>query len=203
MADTATHIQIGPDDHGSLMPLDDFAHAEGQPGAQYELERGVILVVDIPGVPHMLAVQAIRDALASYRMGHRSEVYAVVEGGSMAIRMPGMQSERHPDIAVYLSPPPTDSEQPWDHWTPDIVVEVVSKSSEKRDYEIKRDEYLKAGVRCYWIVDPVARGGTILTRRGDTWSEQKLDSTATISTSLLPGFTLRTADVLAAADRNQ
>ena len=58
-------------------------------------------------------------------------------------------------------------------------------------------------MRCYWIVDPAGRGATILTRRGDTWSEQKLDSTATISTSLLPGFTLRMADVLAAADRNQ
>ena len=115
------------------MPLEDFARAEGQPGAQYGLERGMNLVGDIPGVPHMLAVQAIRDALASYRMGHRSEVYAVVEGGSMAICMPGMQSERHPDIAVYLSPPASDSEQPWDHWTPDIVVEVVSKGSEKRD----------------------------------------------------------------------
>lgn len=104
------HVSIGPSHHGSHMPLEDFARAEGQPRAQYELEKRVILVVDIPGVPHSLAVQAIRDALVSYRLDRPSEVYAVVEGGSMTLRMPGMQSERHPDIAVYLSPPPTDSE---------------------------------------------------------------------------------------------
>src|ERR1051326_1150629 len=114
---------IGPENDGQRMSLDDFARAEGRPGYQYELERGVIVVVDVPGVPHMLVVQAIRDAFAAYRAQHRERIYAVTEGSSCAVRMPATQSERHPDIAVYLNPPPSEDDQPWDFWVPDIAVE--------------------------------------------------------------------------------
>ncbi len=49
-------------------------------------------------------------------------------------------------------------------WTgADLVVEVVSKDDPKRDLEIKREEYARAGIREYWIVDPRASTITILT----------------------------------------
>lgn len=38
---------------------------------------------------------------------------------------------------------------------PDMVVEVVSKSSKLRDYNIKSNLYTSSGVREYWIVDVV------------------------------------------------
>ena len=44
-----------------------------------------------------------------------------------------MQSDRHPDQAVYLLPPP-DGPRPWTRWVPEIVVEVVSEGGEDRDY---------------------------------------------------------------------
>ena len=37
---------------------------------------------------------------------------------------------------------------------PDMVVEVLSKSTKKRDVTIKKDAYETNGVREYWIVDP-------------------------------------------------
>lgn len=37
---------------------------------------------------------------------------------------------------------------------PDLVVEVVSPYGRETDYEEKFEEYEKAGVREYWIVDP-------------------------------------------------
>lgn len=40
---------------------------------------------------------------------------------------------------------------------PDLVVEVVSPSSRRRDYLLKATRYENAGVREYWIVDPDAR----------------------------------------------
>lgn len=40
--------------------------------------------------------------------------------------------------------------------SPDMVLEVVSDSSVKKDYELLREAYWKAGVREYWLVD--ARG---------------------------------------------
>ncbi len=40
---------------------------------------------------------------------------------------------------------------------PDLVVEILSPSSSKRDWKDKRELYAKYGVREYWIVDPVNR----------------------------------------------
>lgn len=37
---------------------------------------------------------------------------------------------------------------------PDMVVEVLSRSTRKRDLTIKKDTYEKYGVKEYWIVDP-------------------------------------------------
>lgn len=42
--------------------------------------------------------------------------------------------------------------------TPDMVVEVLSKSTRKKDVTVKKDIYEAQGVREYWIVDPWIKG---------------------------------------------
>ena len=37
---------------------------------------------------------------------------------------------------------------------PDLVVEILSKSTKKRDVTIKKNTYERNGVREYWIIDP-------------------------------------------------
>lgn len=44
---------------------------------------------------------------------------------------------------------------------PDWVIEIVSSSSRKMDYLKKMTMYLDAGVREYWIVDPVKEHTTV------------------------------------------
>ena len=41
------------------------------------------------------------------------------------------------------------------HGAPDLVIEIISKSTQKRDYGIKMLKYRTAGVKEYWIVDPI------------------------------------------------
>jgi Uma2 family endonuclease len=45
---------------------------------------------------------------------------------------------------------------------PDLAVEVVSPDSIDRDYEKKRDQYERAGVREYWILDELSKTVTLL-----------------------------------------
>ena len=44
---------------------------------------------------------------------------------------------------------------------PDMVVEVLSKSTKKKDLTVKKDIYEKNGVKEYWIIDPWAKGVTV------------------------------------------
>ena len=44
---------------------------------------------------------------------------------------------------------------------PDLLVEIVSPSSKQLDYRVKLDKYTHAGVREYWIVDPLQERITV------------------------------------------
>ena len=44
---------------------------------------------------------------------------------------------------------------------PDLVVEIVSKGTRKKDYQLKFAKYLQAGVREYWIIDPKKERSTV------------------------------------------
>lgn len=44
---------------------------------------------------------------------------------------------------------------------PDFIIEVVSPSSRRMDYNIKNAKYTEAGVREYWIVDPAKERTTV------------------------------------------
>ena len=44
---------------------------------------------------------------------------------------------------------------------PDFIVEIVSPSSRKMDYSTKNAIYVDAGVREYWIVDPLKKRMTV------------------------------------------
>ena len=43
------------------------------------------------------------------------------------------------------------------HGAPDMVVEVLSKSTRRNDLTVKKDSYERNGVREYWIVDPLMK----------------------------------------------
>lgn len=49
---------------------------------------------------------------------------------------------------------------------PDLIIEIVSPSTEKRDREIKRKLYAEEGVREYWLVDSRNRTIEVLSLTG-------------------------------------
>lgn len=44
---------------------------------------------------------------------------------------------------------------------PDFIIEIVSPGSRKKDYGLKNAQYTDAGVREYWIVDPIKERTTV------------------------------------------
>lgn len=191
MAELAKQVTIGPEQAGRRMSFDDFQRAEPQSGHNYELGRGVVEVTDIPGRAHALVLDEIETELRAYRRKHKGKIHFMGSGSAAKLELPEFESERHPDCSVYLTPMPVD-DYPWDKWTPEIAIEVVSPGSlaRQRDYVTKREEYLAAGVSEYWIVDPQERAIMQLQRHGDRWNERRLIAGQSLESPRLPGFGL-------------
>ena len=58
-----------------------------------------------------------------------------------------------PDIVVYCDR--TKLREAFGRGAPEIVVEILSKSTESKDRKLKYRRYERAGVKEYWIVDPM------------------------------------------------
>ena len=192
---TITRRRISPADHGRRMTLDEFIEADFEEGWLYELARGVIDVTEVPGVNHGRIVHRITRLLIHYEDARPGMINYRAGGGECRLRLPGMQSDRHPDQAIYLFPPPPGP-KPWTRWVPQIAVEVISEGGEERDYVEKREEYLRIGVSEYWILDPALRGMRVLQRAGDVWDEVGVPAGAIHRTHLLPGLEVRPEELL-------
>ena len=183
-------VRISPADHGKRMSLGDFDRAIAAEGHHYELNKGVIEVSDIPSIIHAVVLRTIRLAFSSFENDNPDVIHFSGGGGEAKVLIGAYGSERHPDWAVYISPPPTDDPQPWNEWVPEIVVEVVSESSRLRDYEEKPPEYLALGVKELWLVDLEKKVVIRKTRWRGLWKDNVLKGSQTISTTLLPGLSI-------------
>jgi Uma2 family endonuclease len=193
-----TLITVGPKDQGRRMSLNQFDQAEGRDGYRYELRRGVVIVVDVPDPRHFAQVDCIGLQFAAYRLAHPGQIHRIGGGGDCKILLPDLETERHPDLAIYKNPPP-EGEDVWARWIPEIVIEVVSPSSAARDYEEKPGEYLQCGVREYWIVDAEREEMVALRRRGRRWNRQVVQPAEGYRTPLLRGFEFACGPVFEAA----
>ena len=81
---------------------------------------------------------------------------------------------------------------------PNLVVEIGSKSTSRRDDTIKRQLYERAGVDECWIVDPATDTVRVYRHTGDGFApaiEWRRDAGHTLTTPLLPGFAVELTDV--------
>ena len=82
--------------------------------------------------------------------------------------------------------------------TPDLVVEVTSKGTRKRDETVKRRLYECAGVLEYWFVDTQADAVCVYQRSGERLArvaELSRRANETLTTAMLPGLELPLARI--------
>ncbi|MCG8584730.1 MAG: Uma2 family endonuclease [Pirellulales bacterium] len=81
----------------------------------------------------------------------------IVRGPEFAIRLASQRRRRVPDV-LYLASERLDL-LTTNHieGAPDLAIELVSPDSESRDWREKYQEYEIAGVREYWVIDPMSR----------------------------------------------
>jgi len=183
------------------MSLEEFEHAKAEGERLYELSRGAITVVDVPKPRHLKLFDALHQQFSDFKSKHPKLIYAIAGGGECKLLIADLESERHPDLAIYKTPPPEgrNDDEIWSQWVPEIVVEVVSPSSRHRDYQEKPEEYLRLGVGEYWIVDADEGLMKVLRRSRGRWVEYPVLPPAGYRTRLLPGFEFSIEAVFQAA----
>ena len=87
---------------------------------------------------------------------------------------------------------------PWVKGAPDLVVEIGSPSTRKRDETIKRRLYERFGVVEYWVVDPEIDAVKVFRSTNDRYArvaELLLENDDVLTTPLLPDLELRLAKI--------
>lgn len=194
--------KIGPRDHGRKMSLKAFEFAEVEEGYVCELHRGYVVVSEVANYFHGMQIIAIRRPLWAYEAANPGAIHAIFGTMECKLLIPDLDSERHPDIAVYLSRPRGKKDRTlWRNWFPELTIEVVSEGSRDRDYTDKREEYWEIGIKEYWIVDAKLEQILVLRRGKSDWIEKTLGPDSVIETRLLPGLKLPCGPILEAGKK--
>jgi Uma2 family endonuclease len=100
-----------------------------------------------------------------------------------------------PDLLLVLNDH-KDILQDWVRGAPDLVIEILSPTTEARDRGIKLKAYARYGVQEYWIVDPIAQVIEVyrLTAEGYHLAATCAKGNA-VETPLLPGFSLAVGSI--------
>jgi Uma2 family endonuclease len=79
---------------------------------------------------------------------------------------------------------------------PDLVIEILSKSTRRRDERLKPERYGRCGVLEYWIVDPNRKGTKVYRCEGGRLSlVAELSAEDVLTTPLLPGLEIPLAEI--------
>lgn len=120
-------------------------------GKPYELEDGELLAISTPSIRHQQIVRL---------MGSLVEPEVERLGGQVFCPGVGvMVSEgvvQVPDVAVLIRALDQSNHEIGLQVAPDLVIEVLSRTTARRDRTIKAERYAAFGVRELWLVSPEA-----------------------------------------------
>ena len=79
--------------------------------------------------------------------------------------------------------------------TPDLIVEVLSPSTEERDRGVKFEDYAAHGVAEYWLIAPTTRTVEQYTLADERYTLLTKARSGTLSSSAVPGFEIPIAAI--------
>ncbi len=130
-------------------------------GRRYELVKGELFEMPLFGGRHGSVAMRIGIILGSYvRANELGEVFAA-ETGFILRRDP--DTVRAPDAAFVANERLPEGELPpgYLEMAPDLAVEVVSPGDTAPEVREKVADWLRAGVRLLWAIDPATRSVTV------------------------------------------
>ena len=159
-----------------------------------ELDDGVLYIMPRNKVGHQFILMEFHGYLAEYR--NSFDVLSIQVYCNVIVAL-SLDARRlyAPDVTIILPGNPCVVRDRMVEGAPDIVIEVLS-SDRHRDLVRKRQVYAEAGIPHYWLCDLRQDTLTLLELRDGGYVESAtLTADDTLTTPLLPGFTIPLADI--------
>lgn len=178
-----------------LLTLDQFERLPEDDAWRLELTRGRLVGEPRPGARHSWIVGTIYRALDAHARKHALGKVFVEAGFLLSVDPPTV---RGPDVAFLSDEKMGSAAVPIGFWrlAPDLAVEVLSPSNSAIEIQAKVLDYLAAGTRRVWVVDP--HNQTVVVH--DARHESRTLSTAEIlaGDDVLPRFRIPLTDLFGA-----
>ena len=162
------------------------------PDKQTELVRGRLIVREPPGYRHGVVALKIARLIADYVDDHGLGTVVAAETGFKLFSNP--DTVRAAD-AAYLSrqrapdPPPSG----YLALAPDLAVEVLSPNDRAGEVQAKVSDWLNAGSRLVWVIDPARKRALVYREDGSV--DLLANRDALSGEDVLPGFSCPLEDV--------
>src|SRR5215208_3265469 len=176
----------------TLLTADDLAKMPDD-GWRYELDHGRLIRMTAAFTRPSLVTATMTVEMGGFVRRHRLGMVGSAEWGFLLARDP--DTVRAPDLSFVTAERIAAAGIPSGYWPgpPDLAVEVLSPSNRPGEMLDKVADYLAAGTRLIWIIDPEARTATVFRLDGTT--VRLGEHGALEGGDVLPGFTLKLDEI--------
>jgi Uma2 family endonuclease len=175
-----------------LLTVEQFERLPEEDGYRIELSAGRLVREPLPGPRHGRIGVKLGARLDAFAVRHRLGL-TFGEAGFVLYRDP--DTVRGPDLSFvsHARLPPQGYAGTFWHMAPDLVVEILSPSNRWADMRRKAMEYLDAGSRLVWLIDPARRCATVYQPEAEPLH---VDAAGVLDGGdVLPGFSLPLAEL--------
>lgn len=157
-----------------------------------EIIDGELIMMAPPTQQHQGILGEVYRQLANFLKGKPCKVFPAPFGVRLS---ENDDTALEPDIVVVCDKSKLDGKIC--NGAPDMVVEILSPSTSRRDKLVKFNLYLKAGVREYWIVDPDTKTVSAYILQDGEYITKAYGDEDTVDVQVLEGCQINLTDVFA------
>jgi Uma2 family endonuclease len=162
-------------------------------GQLHELQAGV-LIAEPPPFPRHAQIQARLTRVLLDFVEPRGLGVVLTQGGFLLSRHP--DTVRAPDVAFVRRDrfDANEAERTFFHGAPDLAIEILSPSNRPGETHAKVADYLAAGSKLVWVIDPARR---VVSVYRSLLAPRRLEADAILlGDDVLPGLSIAVAELL-------